>query len=127
MKKAATILFAFIYLQASVGVAINVHYCMGQLANAGVFVDSKGCVCEDFEQEGDCCDDESYFYQLDDNQDFVKSVEVKSPFAITISLPKINVKENVETAIKVNKELFDLSPPPKQPIWLITCSPTFYG
>lgn len=127
MRKLANILFVFLYLQASVGVAINVHYCMGQFANAGVFVKSKGCICEDFEKKGKCCDDESYFYQLDDEQDFVKTTEVHAPFVLSATLPINHSVEKEIVSIKVNHELYDLPPPPSQPIWLMVCSPILYG
>ncbi|MCB0497673.1 MAG: hypothetical protein KDC79_16130 [Cyclobacteriaceae bacterium] len=127
MKRVFTILFVLLYLQASVGVTINLHYCMGGLADIKVFRESKGCVCEDFEKEGDCCDDESYYYHLDGQQDFVKTIQIDSPVVAYVCMITINTNEKTEVATKVNTELFDLPPPPKQPIWLLACSPTFYG
>lgn len=127
MKKLATILFATLYLQASVGVAVNLHFCMGQLASTGFFVESKGCLCEDFEKEGKCCDDESYFYQLDDEQDLVKTTEIKAPIVAYVLLYISLSDQTKEAKPKVNHELYDLPPPSKPPIWLIICSPTLYG
>ncbi|NNF01052.1 MAG: hypothetical protein HKN22_00060, partial [Bacteroidia bacterium] len=68
MKRIAVIIFSIFYLIASVGVAINVHYCGGKISNIELSTDKGLCCCEDAEGMSNCCDDEKVIFQLHDDQ-----------------------------------------------------------
>lgn len=84
MKKAA-ILLALFYLLNAVGYGLEVHYCLGEVADINyVFLDTS-CACEDNHIEisrSNCCNEESFFNQLDDeHQAAASDFSVKAPVA----------------------------------------------
>lgn len=66
MKKLITILIAVIYLVISSGVIVNMHYCMGKLADVTYKAgNSSHCgICG--MQDSDCCHDDVKLVKLDD-------------------------------------------------------------
>ncbi|MEM7103716.1 MAG: hypothetical protein AAF502_11330 [Bacteroidota bacterium] len=128
MKKLLTISFAAFYLLTAVGVTVSVHKCMGQIASIKLFVEAGGCCCSKDKAMNDCCEDESVFVQLDDDQRIIKSLRISDDLQ-----PELNVVPSIQlTSIKVKKnevriESQNLPPPLKQPIWLLNCNFTFYG
>jgi hypothetical protein len=71
MKKLAVLFTALVYLLFTSGLAVNVHYCMGEVdsvrisANPGKICGNCGMHTE--ESEG-CCHDDVHFYKVDDSQ-----------------------------------------------------------
>lgn len=128
MKKFATILFSIFYLQASVGIAVDIHYCNGQVKFVEVIADIGNCCCGDEENTASCCDDETFFFQLDNVQ------KISQNFRVVFEQPVSYIAEVycILDCFKgideeVNFEHLDLLQPKKQPIWLLNCSLTYYG
>jgi hypothetical protein len=73
MKKLVVALLALIYIGASAGVTLHMHYCMGQLADRGLgHNNSKTCgkcgMEKSDEKENGCCKDEHQFIKNDADQ-----------------------------------------------------------
>ncbi|MBL0146451.1 MAG: hypothetical protein IPP48_12605 [Chitinophagaceae bacterium] len=70
MKKLLLTITAIIYMAASTGIAMDVHYCMGKLAGVEYFskVDDKcgRCGMKEVGKNG-CCHDEHKFVKLEDS------------------------------------------------------------
>lgn len=71
MKKLVAILLILIYSGIALGgVAINLHYCHGQLAKISIlnFGGQKGCGCNPQDMPKDCCKDELKYQKSDDHR-----------------------------------------------------------
>ena len=78
MKKFAVVILALLYLATSTGANLNLHYCMGQLADWGIGENkSKTCgFCgmeKGDEKDNGCCKDEQKFIKNDTDQKVVES------------------------------------------------------
>lgn len=76
MKKIAVVILAFLYIITTTGANLNMHYCMGELADWGFGSDkSKTCgFCgmeKGDENDNGCCKDEQKFVKNDADQKFV--------------------------------------------------------
>ncbi|MFK7924135.1 MAG: hypothetical protein AB8H47_19410 [Bacteroidia bacterium] len=127
MKKIAAISFSAFYLIASIGVAVNFHYCLGRLESVNVILAQSNCCCDDEGQMMVCCDDESYFFQLDDEEKVVPAVQsfadillVAPHFVERLVLPSSPLKT-------FEPYLLDLPPPKRPATWLLFCAPIHYA
>jgi len=78
MKKIAVVILALLYLATSTGANLNLHYCMGELADWGLGENkSKTCgFCgmeKGDEKDNGCCKDEQKFIKNDTDQKVVES------------------------------------------------------
>lgn len=72
MKKIIVAILAFLYISTSIGVTIDMHYCMGELADWGIgHNDTKACgkcgMDKADSKDNGCCRDEHRFFK--DNSD----------------------------------------------------------
>ena len=67
MKKLFTIILALVYLNASAGVMVHLHYCMDKII--GWNLDGKDKQCG-MEKNGDCCKHEQHFVKNIGDQKF---------------------------------------------------------
>lgn len=69
MKKFIVAILAFLYLGVSSGIAMEIHYCMGEKAGVEFYgsEDEKCGKCGMKEKKTGCCNDEHKFYKLSDN------------------------------------------------------------
>jgi hypothetical protein len=78
MKKIAVVILALLYIITTTGANLNLHYCMGELADWG-FGSSKSKTCgfcgmeKGVEKDNGCCKDELKFVKNDADQKFVES------------------------------------------------------
>jgi hypothetical protein len=78
MKKFAVVILALLYLTTSTGANLNLHYCMGELADWGLG-ESKSKTCgfcgmeKGDEKDNGCCKDEQKFIKNDADQKTVES------------------------------------------------------
>jgi hypothetical protein len=76
MKKIAVVILALLYIITTTGANLNMHYCMGELADWG-FGSSKSKTCgfcgmeKGDEKDNGCCKDEQKFVKNDADQKFV--------------------------------------------------------
>lgn len=69
MKKAAVTILALLYLAVSSGIAMELHYCMGNQAGVEFFGSSSDTcnTCGMTEKDTGCCHDDFKFYKLNDS------------------------------------------------------------
>ena len=130
LNKILSISFAVFYLITSVGVQLNVHYCMNEVESIDLFTESKGCCCKAFmpEMADSCCGDETILVQADDDDKWVTNNRFEFQ-------PVLFVAEPIEFSFvtpSVSSQLqhfgfSGVSPPPKRDLWLLNCSLTYYG
>jgi hypothetical protein len=128
MKKITAIFLTCFYLFASVGVAVNVHYCGGELESVELVTKTAKCCCGDAEVLSMCCDDETFYVQLD------KEDKLSSGFSYSFEQLQAIVSHSptIENPIFLKNNELDLNqknrpPPVKEPFWLLYSNLTFYG
>jgi hypothetical protein len=69
VKKFLLSILTFLYMMVSSGIALEIHYCMGQKAGVDFYhsKDDKCSKCGMKEKKGGCCNDEHKFYKLSDS------------------------------------------------------------
>lgn len=108
-KTFSHIVLSFLLLVATTGMAVSKHYCGESLISVDFFEEAEPC-CE----SGDCCHNETTFYQVD--EDFSAPVFSQLPYITAIDLlidlpgqlPEWNLQE-VPADFIIEK---DLPPPP---------------
>ena len=78
MKKFTIVILALLYITTSTGATLNMHYCMGKLADWDLGLNtSKNCgscgMEKGNEKDNGCCKDEQKFIKNDADQKFVES------------------------------------------------------
>lgn len=128
MKKLAAILFSAFYLIATVGVAVNVHYCQGEIQSIEIFTGENSCCCGDKASANACCQFDSQLIQ------FENELASLSNFRLNMEEPVCELPFLAEHfAEPVYSSEF--SPfyteaeclPPELPAWLKYCSLVYYG
>lgn len=87
MKKFITIIVAVLFLGASSGATVHMHYCMGKLAKLGLqYKDSKTCDSCGMEKLNEknngCCKDENKFIKNISEQKATESVSYNFTLAL---------------------------------------------
>lgn len=128
MKKAA-FFFAIFYLLNVVGYGLEVHYCLGQIADINYAFLDTSCACDSAHTESittSCCDEESFFVQLEDEHQSASSSTVYQPVLIEVqSVIKTEISESIESDSK-GWVLANAPPKPKDLV-LELHSFVFYG
>ena len=128
MKKLTVILFSFFYLFASAGITVNMHYCAGQVQYVEFLAANGKCCCADEGDTVSCCGDETFFFQLDNEQQTSQKVRVVPEQFVSGIAAVLNTTDRFEPVSKaIDFERLDLPPPQRQPIWLLNCSLVYYG
>jgi hypothetical protein len=102
MKKFLLFLLAFNYLMISSGVALNTHYCMGEVASVDLFdhgSDECGkCGMKNNKSNG-CCKDEVSFVKIEDSHNFATTTSPVAKFAailpIRFSAPDLLIEASI--------------------------------
>jgi hypothetical protein len=105
MKKFFVSLLAIVYLAISVGVSVNVHYCMGTISGWGIgHHQSKSCSkCGMEESKGGCCKDENKIFKINTDQKSNESVfQPITPVQADLPPSFIGICLNNFTSPKVN-------------------------
>lgn len=78
VKKFLSISLLFLYLVASIGLTISLHYCGGNLASLGFF-ETPTCCCDDVteKKKDDCCKNENKSFKITTDQNQVAFAEKK--------------------------------------------------
>ncbi|MCP4551444.1 MAG: hypothetical protein GY834_05265 [Bacteroidetes bacterium] len=98
MKRLIHILVAGLLLFTTTGFTITKHYCGGNLVEVAVNVVPESC-CD--MNNGDCCKNESEFFQLSDNFAGSQVLNVDFQFVFDFDLlvqESLEVKANVQTS-----------------------------
>lgn len=84
MKKFLVSILVLVYLAVSGGVAINIHYCMGQVASVDLMHNSDKCgKCGMLDSENDCCKDEFKMVKVEDSHKLISNdININTPIAL---------------------------------------------
>ncbi len=88
MKKVYIGILAVLYLAVSSGVALELHYCMGDKAGMEFYGSSTDTCgkCGMTEKDTGCCHDEFKFYKLSDSHKTVSNdIDFTAPFVAVIN------------------------------------------
>lgn len=134
MRKTWAVILTFIYLSASVGVWINVHYCGGKVADVSLYSNHSDCGCADqkailccaAEHADSCCSDETLFFQLDVDQQTAKTtMELPVDLMLFVLLQESYLADDAEDLFS---DYPTLAPPLiRPPAFILNCSLTYYG
>ena len=127
MKKMIPIILSLYYLTATIGLAVSVHYCQGEVEAVGVFSEANGC-CDENNTCCTSCTEEEYIVRAEvDDQLFVSNkFEIHIPGHDAADL-HVWSDHSGHLAENLPYFLHDLQFPDKPPVWLLNCSLTFYG
>lgn len=121
--------FTMFYLMVSTGVGYSAHYCGEELFELGYIASDISCCCGD-EELDDCCHNETYFVQLDEDQQ-VTSNDIRinqENLAQPLPLWLFNEEGSFMKSELVATDFHSLSPHPKiTPLFLTFQSLIFYG
>ncbi len=101
MKRIILIILAFVYLGASQGPTVYLHYCMGELVETGLEHPGESAACEfcgmskSAADAGACCQQDAKSIKIDNVQKIVKS-EYKFDQKV-IFLPKMTTEHLLHT------------------------------
>lgn len=101
MKKCLLSILSIIYLGVSSGIAMEVHFCMGDKVGVTLYGDSDDQCgrCGMEEKDNGCCHDEHNFYKLSIDQKQVQNdLQFIAPVAIIEPLPNFLHQELVFSA-----------------------------
>jgi hypothetical protein len=125
MQKILSILLAVIYLSASSGLALQVHYCMDEVSGVSLAADDENSCgkCGMEKNSGTCCKDETKFVKLDDAHKLLASAYLQHPVATIL-----NSSEYFEQSIAFSNlsdpAIFNAHAPPvktNRPLNLLHC------
>ena len=131
-KDFKSIFFIIILLTSKVGLAINVHYCCGQISEISLAWDAKGCQMQTISdhlgfvfKENHCCNNERVYVQNNTPQKIVD-------LSYDVNLPILNYYEKCfffkeEFNLNQKKILRTDFLVPKSKIFLTNSSLIFYG
>ncbi|MBK8608846.1 MAG: hypothetical protein IPL84_02545 [Chitinophagaceae bacterium] len=103
MKKIYIGILAIVYLAVSSGIAMELHYCMGDMAGVefyGSATDTCG-KCGMTEKDTGCCHDEFQFHKLSDSHQMVSNnIDLTAPsFVFVNEYPEYNWQMPDNTAL----------------------------
>ena len=131
-KGLKSVFFILILLTSKVGLAINVHYCCGQISEISLAWDAKGCQMQPISdhlgfvvKENHCCNNERVYVQNNTPQKIVD-------LSYDVNLPILNYDEKgfffkEEFNLNQKKILRTHFLVPKSKIFLTNSSLIFYG
>ncbi len=103
MKKFSVAILAVLYMGVSSGIAMEIHYCMGQKAGTEFYGSSsdKCGRCGMTEKDNGCCHDEHKFYKISDSHKTVSNdIEfTATSFAVVNDYSLFNWQMPVNTAL----------------------------
>lgn len=125
MKKIILSIITFLYLAVSSGVAMEIHYCMGEKAGVDFFAtaESKKCgKCGMKDTKSGCCNDEHKFYKLDNAH---KNVQVdQAPLINFVEISTIHYSYDLDWSNTNTLSVPNNNSPPileNIPIYLRNC------
>jgi hypothetical protein len=69
MKKFNVILLLCFYILPAIGLNVFVHYCGGKISSISIAIaHHDSCGCESKKMKKDCCKDETFSFEFDDDQ-----------------------------------------------------------
>ncbi|WP_372773347.1 hypothetical protein [Mangrovibacterium sp.] len=128
MKKILSIHVAIIYLLLTIGSAVSLNYCCGEIASYELYAQAEPCCCDDGEEEAACCQNEVHVFQFDDQQGVTPASSIQFVPA-TLDLKLFASSFDQELNQERSLPAFDFFVPPlsDNPLWLLQCALVYYG
>jgi hypothetical protein len=78
---------AAFYLLSSVGYGVEVHYCLGRVSDVNYVLLDTSCACDEagIPAHKRCCEERSFFHQIDDEHQLSSTTCVQSPYDYLIA------------------------------------------
>ncbi|MGQ7869561.1 HYC_CC_PP family protein [Sunxiuqinia sp. sy24] len=128
MKKLVSIVFSIFYLTLTIGLAVNVHYCQGELESVDLYAVNDSCCCGDTSPDQSCCQNEARFFKLDHEPRLVTSPRLEVESLVIDLLPVEQTDQALlATPASFHSRPLKPTPPLEQPAWLLFCSLIYYG
>ncbi|WP_159518046.1 HYC_CC_PP family protein [Sunxiuqinia indica] len=128
MKRALVVILSVFYLLVTVGLAVQVQYCSGEILSVQLFSETNSCCGEASFCDTDCCHNQSQVIQFEEQQTLLSNSKLKveqpmSQQAVStlVYSPDFFAKQD---APFVRNTFY---PPPNEPVWLLHCSLVYYG
>lgn len=126
MSKLATILISVFYLTVTIGLAVNVHYCQGELQSVGLSSQADDCCCGDVSGDADCCRSEVQFITFENDQTPGSRLSIQ-PQAFDL----LTIENRSDDLLTRTARPFYFSSSnmlrADLPAWLLFCSLVYYG
>ncbi|MEQ8554680.1 MAG: hypothetical protein RIC06_22850 [Cyclobacteriaceae bacterium] len=127
MRKISSIFFILFYSLIATGFSVNLHYCLGELADIEVYGNSNICCCGEEADMSGCCDNETVVLETAEDQ-----IPTANNIEITQFTTIVEVLFDLSDPLFIqNKQAITraggLSPPGSRPIWLVNCKLILYG
>ncbi len=121
IKKIAILLFAFNYLLSVTGLALNKHYCGGELSCVSLLIPDDCCECPD-ETDSSCCADSGVFLKASDDSHLPSSetFDYNFPADVTHLQEEIQFVAFRSEFIEESFQFFSDLPPPDRVIAFCT-------
>ena len=89
----------------------------------------QSCCCTGNAEDKDCCTEEAFFFQMDNDRQIVQDARILHEVDLAINGTVTNFSDQELIVEKAPAGVQrDLGPPPKTlPIWLLNCRLTYYG
>ncbi|MEL7587486.1 MAG: hypothetical protein AAGU19_12295 [Prolixibacteraceae bacterium] len=126
MNKLAAILISLFYLTVTVGLAVNAHYCHGELESVGLYGQTDDCCCGDVSGDGDCCHNVVQHITLDDEQAPGSRPDIQPQVFDLLITEDRSGDLPAGTGQPPFVSTSDFSPA-DLPAWLLFCSLVYYG
>lgn len=128
MVKYISVILSVIYFSLSTGAIVAMHYCGGKLQTVQLNSIPQNCCCGNEGINHKCCDNDTFILQLDMDQKIKVEENLLPSLTLVVSYFKIIhdlilEEENQNTWLNIDF----IPPPPKEPLWIIKCSLTYYG
>ncbi|MEA1898201.1 MAG: hypothetical protein U9N53_11145 [Bacteroidota bacterium] len=127
MKRFFAIIFTFYYLTLSIGLAISIHSCEGEVYSVGIFDKAVSC-CEEDGSCCNCCEDDQYLIQAKTSEQLTVTKQYSfledEGFLLNFFIQSIATSEDDES---LSDLIIEQSFAETPPIWLINCTLIFYA
>jgi hypothetical protein len=124
MKKLLISTIAMFYLTVSSGLAMNIHYCMGKISSVSFgheanHNDGSCSKCGMSKTENHCCNDETQFVKLTDDQQVSKDPTHFTQTAYTIPVHVVSLNESLQgSSMEPYTDFFSPPPPTLNKVYL---------
>ena len=127
MKRLTASILSLVYLLASVGVMVNVHYCGDRVVDVELYSVAE-CCCGADQEEDNCCHEESHTFQLEDEQTFSSSAIELNPIQQAMLVQLFEFVGTGDSNQHTDPlEIGEDPPPDGPPLYRLHCSSQHYG
>jgi len=128
MVRLISIILSVVYFSLSTGTIVAMHYCSDKLQSVQLNTVPKSCCGDEDGINHSCCENSFIVLDIDIDQKISVSDNLLPSFQLVASYFKIIynvILEEKNQNTRLNNDF--IPPPPKEPLWIMKCSLTYYG